>query len=296
VEDRDCVDFLRWALPRLRLRWTGFRKVRRQVCRRLARRLRELSLPDLESYRAYLAENAAEWELLDGYCRISISRFHRDRAVWEALGAEVLPELARAARAGRRAVLAAWSAGCASGEEPYSLTALWNLHLDRAFPDLTLRVLATDSDPQLLERAERGEYDASSLKDVSASWRNEAFEPSDGRFRVRPALRGPLELRCADLRGPLPGGPFDLVLCRNLAFTYFDAALQRETAKKLSGALIDGGALVVGRHESLPADADDFAPWLPQLGIYRRAARNPAHSLLRSRGDEGPAPSQTNRV
>ena len=276
MEDRDCAEFLRWALPRLHLRWAGFRKVRRQVCRRLARRLRELSLPDLESYRAYLAENEAEWELLDDCCRISISRFQRDRAVWEALREEVLPVLARGARARRRAVLTAWSAGCASGEEPYTLTALWDLRLRRAFPNLTLRVIATDSDPVLLERARRGEYGASSLRDFPSSWREAAFERTDGRFRVRPALREHLELRCSDLRGPLPDGPFDLVLCRNLAFTYFDEALQRETAKKLAGALVDGGALVLGRRESLPADVGDFAPWLPQQGIHRRAARSPA--------------------
>ena len=68
----------------------------------------------------------------------------------------------------------------------------------------------------------------------------------------------------------MTGGPFDLVLCRNVAFTYFDEALQQETAAKLSGALRVGGALVLGRHESLPPDAGDFEPWLPEHGIHRR--------------------------
>jgi chemotaxis protein methyltransferase CheR len=286
LEDRECVAFLRWALPRLRLRWAGFRKVRRQVCRRLSRRLRALSLPDLDSYRAHLAEHPAEWEVLDGLCRIPISRFHRDRAVWEALAAEVLPAVARGAQDAGRDLLTAWSAGCASGEEPYSLIVLWELGVRRAFPDLSLRVLATDSDPALLERARRGEYGASSLKDFPPVWLDAAFERSDGRFRVRPALREPLELRCSDLRGSAPGdGPFDLVLCRNLAFTYFDEALQRETAAKLSGVLREGGALVLGRHESLPAEADDLAPWLPQQGIHRRRPRERARSAAPTGGE-----------
>lgn len=153
MQDRDCVEFLRWALPRLHLRWRGFRRVRRQVCRRLNRRLRELSLEDLEAYRSHLARHEAEWEVLDGLCRISISRFHRDRAVWDVLRDDVLPTLARVAQARRQPALMAWSAGCASGEEPYSLTAVWQLGVRHGFPGLALSVLATDSDPGLLARA-----------------------------------------------------------------------------------------------------------------------------------------------
>ena len=60
MKDSDCVHFLQWALPRLRLRWSGFRRVRRQVCKRIARRLRELELSDLDAYRDYLAAKPSE--------------------------------------------------------------------------------------------------------------------------------------------------------------------------------------------------------------------------------------------
>ncbi len=268
--DRDCVEFLRWALPRLHLRWPGFRRVRRQVCRRLDRRLRELSLEDLPAYRAHLEGHDAEWEVLDGLCRISISRFHRDRAVWEALRDEVLPCLARSVQAAGRPTLCAWSAGCASGEEPYSLNAVWQLGVRQAFPGLAFSILATDTDPVLLSRAGAAVYPASSLKDFPDEWREACFERVAGGFRILARLRDGVELRRADLRGPAPARRFDLVLCRNLAFTYFDAALQRETAARLGRALYPGGALVLGRHEQLPAEACDFTPWLPSLGIHRR--------------------------
>jgi len=271
MQDRDCVEFLRWALPRLDLRWQGFRRVRRQVCRRLARRLRELSLEDLAAYRAHLERHEEEWAVLDGLCRISISRFFRDRAVWEALRDEVVPELASAAQTREPPVLMAWSAGCASGEEPCSLTAVWQLGVRDAFPEVALSVLATDSDPRLLARAHAGEYPASSLKDFPAEWRDAAFETVRGGFRLRRRLREGIELRLDDLRGPAPAGPFDLVLCRNLAFTYFDEALQQDTCAKLARVLVPGGALVLGRHEVLPPGAQDLAPWLPALGIHRRA-------------------------
>jgi chemotaxis protein methyltransferase CheR len=79
MSDSQCVVFLQWALPRLRVRWAGFRKVRRQVCRRVWRRARELGLADLVAYRAYLEEHPEEWALLDSMARITISRFYRDR-------------------------------------------------------------------------------------------------------------------------------------------------------------------------------------------------------------------------
>jgi chemotaxis protein methyltransferase CheR len=77
--DAECVDFLQWALPRLGLRWQGFRKVRRQVCRRVARRIAELGLADADAYRLYLERNPQEWDALAELCRVTISRFWRDR-------------------------------------------------------------------------------------------------------------------------------------------------------------------------------------------------------------------------
>jgi chemotaxis protein methyltransferase CheR len=92
------VEFLQWALPRLGLRWPGFRKVRRQVIRRIARRIEALQLGDLDHYRRYLEAHAEEWPRLDGCCRITISRFYRDRQVFDALAQAGLPELVRLCR------------------------------------------------------------------------------------------------------------------------------------------------------------------------------------------------------
>jgi len=121
MRNRDCVAFLKWCLPRLGLRRSGYRKVRGTVCKRLAPRLRALGLPDLDAYRARLAAEQAEWAVLDGLCRIPISRFWRDRAVFDHLAVDVLPALAAAAADSGRTEVRVWSAGCASGEEPYSL-------------------------------------------------------------------------------------------------------------------------------------------------------------------------------
>ena len=95
MQDKECVQFLQWALPRLSLRWAGFRKVRRQVCKRIQRRIRTIGLADTNAYRKLLETDKEEWQVLDELCRITISRFFRDREVFDCLGAHVLPQLAR---------------------------------------------------------------------------------------------------------------------------------------------------------------------------------------------------------
>jgi chemotaxis protein methyltransferase CheR len=265
----DCTAFLQWALPRLRLRWAGFRKPRRQVCRRIRRRVLELRLDDLAAYRAYLEASPEEWAVLDGLCRVTISRFARDREVFAFLEREVLPELARPP-AGR---VAAWSAGCASGEEPYTLALVWELGVAPSVPGVELEILATDADAAMLERARAAVYDARSVRDLPPDRRARAFEREGDRLRLRPGLARCVTFAQHDLRAGAPGGPFDLVLCRNLAFTYFDAGLQQETCAALAGALRPGGALVVGGHETLPPCAAGFSPWPGGRSVFRRRAR-----------------------
>ncbi|MFP3941442.1 MAG: CheR family methyltransferase, partial [Thermoanaerobaculia bacterium] len=120
MRDDDCVRFLQWALPRLGMRWSGFRKVRRQVCRRITRRMGELGLRSLREYRERLEAEPGEWRELDRLCRVTISRFWRDRGTFRTLEETVLPALAGAALETGNATLEAWSCGCASGEEAYT--------------------------------------------------------------------------------------------------------------------------------------------------------------------------------
>jgi chemotaxis protein methyltransferase CheR len=251
VTDAECVRFLQWALPRLELRWQGFRKARRQVCRRVSRRIAEVGLSGADAYRAYLEGNEEEWDVLAGLCRVTISRFWRDRAVFEALRDVVLPDLGP--------TVSAWSAGCASGEEPYSLV------LAAAEARIEIHVVATDVDSALLERARRACYEESSLRDLPGDLRGRAFD--DGR--LRPEYREPVEFLRHDVRHGAPGGPFDVALCRNLVFTYFADELQREVGRHLAHSLRSGGALVVGVHEALPEGLNELEPWPPAGGVYR---------------------------
>jgi len=264
VKDAHCVAFLHWALPRLGLRWAGYRKVRRRVCKRVARRLRELGLADVRAYGERLEADPAEWRTLAALCPVAVSRFYRDREVFEGLGAEVLPALARGASR-----LECWSAGCASGEEPYALALLWHLRLAARFPGVAFRVLGTDVDARLLERARTACYGAGSLSGLPAGWREQAFEPRGRLWCLRGEFRPAVELAQQDLLADLPAREFDLVLCRNLAFTYFDDGGARRALERIASRLRPGGALVIGLHEHLPAPAEGFEPWPGCRAVFR---------------------------
>ena len=272
MQDADCVRFLQQVLPSLHMRWPGFRRVRKQVCKRIARRLDELGLPDTDVYQDYLRANPTEWRALDALCRVTVTRFYRDRHVFGLLQQVYLPALASLLVAQGDSRLMVWSAGCASGEEPYTLSLLWAFALSAHFPELFLRVLATDANASLLRRAEEACYGYSSIKNLPEAWRERAFVQTDDLYCLRQELRTPVEFRRHDVRAIIPEGPFHLVLCRNLVFTYFDAGLQQDFLQRLQQAMLPGGILLLGVHERLPEAGHGFIPCSARWGIYRLGA------------------------
>lgn len=271
ITDAEGVRFLQWCLPRLNLCWPGFRKVRRRVYRRINRRLQALALSSLAAYRTYLEDHPDEWATLDSLCWISISRFYRDQGVFQHLERKILPELAGLLFARGETELRCWSAGCCGGEEPYTLALIWRASLATQFPTVRLRITATDIDREALQRAERACYHASSLKQLPAEWRrHQAFVTIDQELYLKDEYRAAVTFAVQDVRKGTPKGPFHLILCRNFAFTYFDKELQRETMQRITDNLASGGALIIGKLESLPEGQWEVESWSVHLGVYRK--------------------------
>lgn len=269
MKDAECVAFLQATLPALGMRWAGFRKVRKLVCKRVSRRLRKLDLKDVQAYRDYLEHQPAEWRTLDALCCIPVSRFWRDAIVFESLEQEVLPTLAAGAASRSRSDLSCWSACCAGGEEAYSVGLLWHYRLLQRFPQLDLHVVATDVDESQLERARRGCYFASSLKSVPRDIRASAFTRCGDQLCLRDEFRT-VDFLQQDIREAWPQGEFDLILCRNAVLTYFAPAMQHSVIERIIARLHPGGALIVGIHEAPPPHLMGLAPWPGGRGIYRK--------------------------
>ncbi len=271
MRDENCVRFLQWCLPRLRLRWPGYRKVRRTVCKRLGRRLHSLGLGDLDGYRAFLADHPEEWQLLDAFCRIPISRFWRDRAVFDVLAREILPMLAEQVRSRGDPALQAWCAGCASGEEVYSLRLAWDEEVRPAASTPALVILGTDADETMLQRAETACYGHGTLKELPSDWLARAFARSGEQYCLRPERRQDISFRRQDIRAVQPDSSFDLILCRNLVFTYFEPRLQGLILRRIRQRLQAGGVLVIGSHERLAKGTKGWTKLRTNLPVYRRS-------------------------
>ncbi len=271
MKDSACIAFLQWALPQLHMRWPGFRKVYGQVHSRLNHRLRELQLDDLDAYREYLARHTDEWPVLDQMCRITISRFYRDKRVFRMIGEVVLPMLAESTMTRGEDEIRCWSAGCAAGEEAYSLALVWHWFVSAQYPGIELKIIATDTDPHMLQRAQSACYPWSSVKALPEAWRDQSFDRQANEFCLQPRYRDNIFYMQQDIRQIMPEATFHMIFCRNLAFTYFEPPLQHKILADLARHLGPGGVLLIGVHETLPDEGRGFERRFPRLPIFRKS-------------------------
>jgi chemotaxis protein methyltransferase CheR len=240
------------------------------VSARLGRRLRVLGLSDFDAYLRYLESDATHNELaaMVDALTTNVTSFFREPAHFDFLRGEFLE---RHLQRDRRRRLRLWSAGCATGEEPYSVA----MTLLDAIPQgekWDLRILATDLSRRVISHAARGAYPSSGLADVPPRFIERFFEPlADGRpghIRVRAAVRRRITFARLNLIGPWPmKGPFDLLLCRNVMI-YFDRELQQRMVDRFRRILAPGGFLLLGHSESLAGHREAFRYVQPT--IYER--------------------------
>ncbi len=255
-------------LERFALSAEGYRKVRKGVQKRIVRHMQQLGCPAMRAYLERLdrdrdAERDAR-RLMD----VSISRFFRDGELWQALETEILPALI----AERPAGLRIWSAGCALGQEVYSIRLLWALLSEKVpfMPPLHLR--ATDVNPAYLQRAMEGVYPARALARVSAEARARYFRPAGkGSVRIADELKQGIEWQVHDLAAGLtPARDFDIVFLRNNLLTYYRKEILEAALPAIGDSLKPGGFLVIGRKERLPGFLEGFDPHPAVPFLFRK--------------------------
>lgn len=217
----------------------------------------------------YIIKRPDEWQLLDSFCRISISHFYRDREVFEYLQTNALPELANEAVTQAGQQVRAWCIGCAGGV--YTLRILWNMILRDSFPNITFTVLGTDADAYQIERARTACYPQSAVTALPDDWRAGGFESKGRTWCLRPELKTGAEFLIQDIRDDAPDTIFDLTFCRNVAFTYFSDELQLRVAEVIQSHVSKRGFLVIGKHEELPPGLHGLRKVSETLPIYQHA-------------------------
>ena len=182
----------------------------------------------------------------------------------------MIPQLCDDLRQQREKNLRCWSAGCARGEEAYSLVLLWKFILQERYPEMKLSVTATDIDPEMIRQAQNAYYSFSSLKNLPLEWRQTAFDEIEDQYCLRPVYRSPVAFQLGNVENVAFVQPYHLVCCRNLVFTYFNLERQVLFLNKLHQHIMAGGVLVLGAHESLPEGLSGWRRWHQRLPIYLR--------------------------
>lgn len=231
----------------------GYRRVRKGVKKRLRRHMQELGCNRLAGYLEAIEADPHCRSACLRHLSVPISRFMRDGDFWETLADRILPDLV--GRFG--APLAVWSAGCACGEEAYSL-AICAQSLGHRMPTgrPLVHILATDLNPTNLARACDGIYPRSSFRELDPDQLARYFIPLRGgrRYRIRPELQSGICWLCCDISSLPVNAAFQLILLRNNILTYLEPAAQTKVLSRVLGHLQPGGLLLVGRGERLPAD------------------------------------------
>jgi chemotaxis protein methyltransferase CheR len=237
--------------------------------RRIAVRMRARGVHTYEAYARVLDRDALEYERLLDALTINVTRLFRNREVFTTLATRVVPELW--ARTSPR--LHIWSAGCASGEEPYSLAALVHQHaVARGETGKLGRIdiLGTDVHGPSLEAAADGVYQEAAFEEVPTEVREAYFGPQPP-YRVSRELQRLVRFEPHDLlQDAPPGSGFALIACRNVMI-YFDRASQERLFESFHAALAPDGFLVLGMVETLLGDARRrFATIDARARIFRR--------------------------
>ena len=238
------------------------------ILRRLRRRIIAAGVPDLAGYTQYLAQHPEEYQRLAGSFLIKVTDFMRDGDLFAVLRATIIPDLVAAARA-EGSELRFWSAGCATGQEAYSLAILVLEVLGSAVPAFPIKIFATDLDSEAIAFARRGLYPTGTLAHLPAAMVARYFTPAAGGYEVAKQVRSLVVFGEHDLGERAPFPRIDLVLCRNVLI-YFTKELQQRALQLFAYALRDGGYLVLGTAETVSPAPTFFAPAVPALKIYQR--------------------------
>lgn len=245
--------------------------------RRIGQRMAAAGCVDLVQYHERLLADPTELDALLDAVTIKFSRFFRDPLTFELLAERVLPDLVLNKLRRRDASLRVWSAGCAMGEEPYSVAILLREVLARENGAMSLHIFATDVDQRALNTAKEAVYRSESLENVRYGHVARHFDAEGEAFRLHDEIRGLVSFSIHDIldrRHRVPAesifGNFDLVLCRNLLI-YFNAESQIRIFERLHQALVPGGWLVLGEVEAPPPQyRSRFERVLDICPVYRK--------------------------
>ena len=278
--DEEFEDLLAFIRDSRGFDFTGYK--RPSLKRRIAHRMQAVHVPTYKQYKAHLEEHDGEFIELFNTILINVTSFFRDPPAWQVLAETTLPRIVEAK--GPEDPIRIWSAGCATGEEAYTLAMLFAEALgEQAYRD-RVKIYATDIDEEALVDARHARYPESALEEVPDELKTKYFHESNGRYSFKPDFRRAVIFGRNDLLADPPISRVDLIAARN-TLMYFNPDAQSRILANFHFALTPEGALFLGRSEVLLTRSALFEPTDLKRRVFskipntdfRRGAEAPHH-------------------
>lgn len=239
-DDNDYEIFLKNLIKRFEMDLTGYKQHR--VRRRIDMLMRKHSFNSYLEYFEKLKNDDLLWDEFLDKLTINVTEFFRNPEKWEYLQKSILPDLFKKSNK-----LKLWSAGCSTGEEPYTLSMV----IEEMNASNKADIIAADLDKFVLKKAQNGIYEERSMINLSTNFRTKYFEKTDdGRFKIKNSVKSNVKFKQINLLTDSFDKDYDLIICRNVVI-YFDNPAKEKLYKKFSEALKPGGILFVGSTERI---------------------------------------------
>lgn len=252
--------------------FTGYKRA--SLMRRVRHRMDQAGYETFEEYLDVLQASSDEFISLFNTILINVTAFFRDPEAWDFIRQEVIPQML--AERGPNDPIRVWSAGCASGQEAYTLAILLAEALGPDEFRQRVKIYATDVDENALAEARAATYDRKAVEAIPQELLARYFENNNGRYVFRPDLRRVVIFGRNDLVKDAPISRVDLLVCRN-TLMYLNAETQRNVLSRLHFALAPQGTLFLGHAEMLLSHSDRFTPLALKHRVFRKAVRSHYH-------------------
>jgi two-component system, chemotaxis family, CheB/CheR fusion protein len=278
ADDPEWAGLLHYLLETRGFDFHGYKPA--SLARRIRKRMESVGVDQFAAYRDFLELHAGEFATLFNTILINVTGFFRDPGAWEVVRERAIPQILAGKSA--RDPIRAWSAGCATGEEAYTIAMLLAEAMGMDAFQERVKIYATDLDEDALNTARHAAYPEHSIEGVPAGLREKYFEHLDDSYFFRKDLRRSVIFGRHDLISDAPISRVDLVTCRN-TLMYLNSDTQTQVLARLHFALNDGGFLLLGRAETLMSYNHTFVP----VDLKRRLSRKNSPSRRRRERDPG---------
>jgi two-component system CheB/CheR fusion protein len=265
--ERDLDELLNYIRRTRNFDFTGYKRT--SLIRRFQKRMREVGCSTFADYQDYLEVHPEEYQLLFDILLINVTRFFRDLSAWQYLTDEIVPRLVTGKEAGHP--IRVWSAGCATGEEAYSLAMVLCEALGPEQYRARVKIYGTDADEMALAKARQATYSAKELAEVPVEYRKRYFESVNGGHVFRSDLRRQVIFGRHNLVQDAPISRLDLLVCRN-TLMYLNSDTQDAIVERFHFALTDRGYLFLGKAETLLTRSALFRPIDLKLRVFTKAS------------------------